>query len=321
MFKFFLIALFLPLETSIGEVVFRKNNSGTLVVSSPTCQESLKIASELYRWKSQVQDGFSILPALRTKKFATTCEVDLSKSLPVFAEKFHGQSFKTSWANCWGVALAAAGITPTITQTNQMAEDIDRWLNPQQCSPITSGSSPQPGDIGRLILKERSGSSNGEIHGFIYINDEIVFSKNGLHSSFKIEIQSAKKMFSETIAQKYKLTCPHLNSSKPDKNCPYQVKFYRCQTLAQMMGNHFISIDYVYLEEDRKLKEIESQFFLEALHGTNDGIDLLIQKFKKNVDQMVDLAESMRNKVRAGSVDAVLWDLIILRSYSLMGYI
>lgn len=182
-----------------------------------------------------------------------------------------GSSSHVSGPNCWNGALVAAGVLKSKRFIRP-----EEWLShlEKQCVEIEE---PIAGAVGRIFHKEE-----GEVHGFIHLDEKTIFAKHGEDSQHGYMIMSYEEMLNQygrtrscRIANDYSLECHH------------EIKYYHCQgesmfstslkNVAKKIEELVFSpktewffkvncTDSTFLERERLLEEIS--FELEDLQRT-----------------------------------------------------
>lgn len=114
--------------------------------------------------------------------------------------------------NCWNGALYAANVLKT-----------KRFINPEEwlislrehCQEVEN---PIAGDVGRLFHK-----TDGEVHGFIHLDESSIFAKHGESSQHGYQIMSYAEMLKQ-----YGKTRSCRMSGSDDPSCIHELKYYRC---------------------------------------------------------------------------------------------
>jgi hypothetical protein len=186
---FFVALIF---STTQAQEIIRKNDR--LFLKTNTCSEGAAVVGDLDLW----------LKTSTPKKCITTyqqnqfCEHDITECVPEHVKRYQGVHASLRGPNCWNLALVMSQILPNLRYSDP--EEISFYMQPPLCNSVPSGEKRSPGDIGliRNVDSEKIGfGPKGEVHGFIYINNDLVYSKNGLGKENPYAIQSAEKMYSE----------------------------------------------------------------------------------------------------------------------------
>jgi hypothetical protein len=122
-----------------------------------------------------------------------------------------GSSSHISGPNCWNGALYAAGVVENLRFTHP-----EEWLYllEKNCEEIKN---PKRGDVGRLY------SDEAEVHGFIHLEDDLIFAKHGMATKDGYKIMS----YEEMLDQYGKSRSCRISGSN-EASCFHHLKYYRC---------------------------------------------------------------------------------------------
>lgn len=125
--------------------------------------------------------------------------------------------------NCFNSTLIAQGL---MDQRRYVGEDeMAFWLE-KSCVQKNPTEPILPGDLVTFRASQSIGALFGLPmiqHSMIYLNDELVFSKNGLEADRSFELQSLAK-----VAKKYKVDPACFKIKTRSELCKSQVLHYRC---------------------------------------------------------------------------------------------
>jgi hypothetical protein len=128
------------------------------------------------------------------------CGADISDCLPPLARGLHGMSADLNGPNCWNLALVMREIVPGLRKADPA--EMSFFLRSPLCRILERGERPRPGDIGAFrrprVCDEMNPRSydprSCELHGFVYISDRLVFSKNDMLASSIYALQSVEEI-------------------------------------------------------------------------------------------------------------------------------
>lgn len=155
-----------------------------------------------------------------------TCSVDVSKCLPPEVVSYHGKKSPVHGPNCWNLALVMAKVVPALRHTTQ--EEMAFFMNSPLCKEIGPSEPRLPGDIGAI----RTLNSGAEVHGFMWISDELVFSKNGASKEQPYALQSFKG-----VQQVYSKLQQKLCKKQKNTECETKIQTLRCETMDSYLEN------------------------------------------------------------------------------------
>lgn len=190
-FKFtFLISLFLI--STVGnsfEFIKSKNN---LYVKSKNCEEVKNIVSSLSAWSKSIGEGneCKLVNKLNPDEKGF-CKYNIAQCVPSHVLKYQDVRPQESGPNCFNLALVMKGILPYLRYTS---DDEMKFLTmPPLCNEIPTGQKPLPGDLAAIRIISPDGDSREE-HSYIYISDDLYYSKNGSDKEAPYRLQSSKEM-------------------------------------------------------------------------------------------------------------------------------
>lgn len=123
-----------------------------------------------------------------------------------------GTSAHIDGPNCWNGALYATGVVPHLRFMHP-----DEWLLHigAHCVEIEQ---PEFGSLGRIYHP-----TDGEVHGFVHLDQETIFAKHGESAQHGYQVMSYKEMLDQ-----YGKTRSCRISNSDDPNCFHEIKYYRC---------------------------------------------------------------------------------------------
>lgn len=136
------------------------------------------------------------------------CEADITPCVPGLVSRYQGVYPRAVGPNCWNLALVNSGILPGLRYTTE--QEMSFYLHSPMCRKLQD-QERRAGDIASIAKK--SESQHQEIHAFIYISDDIAYSKNGSAGDDPFGLQPMKDILSLYGAP------------------PNSLSFYRCDSL------------------------------------------------------------------------------------------
>lgn len=222
LFIFSFFTFFISVSNAI--LIERKNNR--IIISDQSCEKINLAIDSLKSWleNSQNKKGCHInaVPGKRN------CEMDVTDCLPDHVAKHHGTNAKESGPNCFNLVLVLQGILPYLRHSPR--EELSYYLSSGLCRILTIDEARRSGDIG--IIKNRHWLD----HAFIYINEDITYSKNGYEEIKPYALQSYPEML-----EKYFGTQP---------------SFYRCISMDEYLAKSIATPEQL-TNTQRTLSEFE----------------------------------------------------------------
>lgn len=132
--------------------------------------------------------------------------------LPERTFALEGTSSHVNGPNCWNGALYAAGVVDELRMFTP-----SEWLEALNTA-CYEVKTPRPGDIGRLFHP-----TEGEVHGFIHLDDETIFAKHGEQTQYGYQTMSYNEMLED-----YGRTRRCRQSQDFSASCFHQIRYYAC---------------------------------------------------------------------------------------------
>jgi hypothetical protein len=131
--------------------------------------------------------------------------------------------------NCWNLALVMKGILPNLRYSTP--EEMAFYMQPPLCRQLKNNEAKMPGDVG--AIRELNNSSTEEYHGFIYISEEVAYSKNGYMNANPYALQTLDNVFN-VYGVTNKNECKQ-NELGPSSQCRIAVSYHRCISMDQYL--------------------------------------------------------------------------------------
>jgi hypothetical protein len=109
------------------------------------------------------------------------CRADVSSCLPPEVISYSAKEAFVNGPNCWNLAMVMSGVLPALRYST--AEEMAFFMNSPLCRQLKPGEKKRPGDIGAIRTDDK------EFHGFMWVSDDIVFSKNGFDRNAPYALQ------------------------------------------------------------------------------------------------------------------------------------
>jgi len=208
----------------------KREEGGSLTLTENTCEQAKKTITDFSVWKKTSDGSEGCDPAiLNYQSNGNKCVVDSTKCLPEHVQKYQGVNPEVAGPNCWNLALVMSKILPNHRYTNE--KEFIYYMRPPLCRALKNGEERRPGDVGAMWDKS-SGNYKDQTHGFVYINENIVYSKNGLLPMNAYSVQSLAGM-SEIFGVSTKSKC---FSNQLNESCDLGTNFYRCESMNEYLN-------------------------------------------------------------------------------------
>lgn len=231
MWKYFFLIF---LSTSLYGFEVKRVNERIILYGSEQkyCDKMPKEILNLKNWSASLDENKSMpVPEIKPGNKIGSCYVDITDCVPEFVKKYQDVNPSISGPNCWNIALVFAKVVPGLRYTSP--EEFAFYLSSPLCKKIQE-SDKQAGDIGvtRAIL------NNGtikEIHGYIYISNNLVFAKqnNDNTSPYKIQTMKENDRLGALESISYSPLCDK-------KYCSVRKEFFRCEPLKNYLSAHSV---------------------------------------------------------------------------------
>jgi len=187
--KLTVLTLLLVTHLALAETqsMLSRTINGRLVMSTG-CSEIEEDLQAIQGWTQGLENRQCTLPATQDTG-GGLCTADVTDCVPEHVRRYQSLSSGTNGPNCFNLALVMGGLVPMLRATSN--EEWEFYLNSPMCSALPEGEAPQAGDLGAIA--SRNTSNTNAIHGFMYVSDRMVFSKNGteLRSPYALQTREA----------------------------------------------------------------------------------------------------------------------------------
>jgi hypothetical protein len=208
------------------------------------CDQVESNLAAIQQWTTSRGGACEMPTAPKSKSSLQNCKIDIAKCLPTEVLSLREKKQSIQGPNCWNLALVMAGILPAVRYSTP--EEMGFFLNSPLCHRIGATEHKKPGDIGAL----RTNSS--QVHAFMWISEDLVFSKNGPEAESLSQIQSAGKM---AIGYRSLQT----QKCRDDKNvdCELQLETLRCRSLEDYLKDPETMLPKKVLESFVRLEHVD----------------------------------------------------------------
>lgn len=208
----------------------KREENGSLTLIENTCEQAKKTLTDFSDWKKTSDGSVGCDPgAFNYQSNGNRCAVDSTKCLPEHVQKYQGVNPEVAGPNCWNLALVMSKILPNHRYTNE--KEFLYYMRPPLCRALKNGEERKPGDVGAM-WDANSGNFKDQTHGFVYINQNVVYSKNGLLPMNAYSVQSLTRM-SEIFGVETESKC---FSNQRNDNCEIGTSFFRCQSMNEYLA-------------------------------------------------------------------------------------
>lgn len=202
--------------------------NGRLIYSNPFCSNTREVLRSLAQWNvGERNDRRCDIHPVRNGK---ACEIDITDCVPESLVKTLGLRPSTFGPNCWNSALVFREILPALRYSD--LTEMKLYMESPLCRQLGNDEPRRPGDIGAIrIVANRQ---TIETHGFIYISEEMAYSKAGMVRSAAYGLEPLA-----SVLKAYKVPdredCRRNSIDFDNKHCLYQTSYHRCKSMRQYL--------------------------------------------------------------------------------------
>ena len=198
-----------------------------LIMSDVVCKDIQKNIDALSEWSLNLNPANKCTAEVEaSKKKVGTCLADISSCVPEHVLKYHGTKSDKSGPNCWNLALVMSRVLPSMRYSDD--KEMSFYLESPLCRPLKNDEQRKPGDVGVLRILSKY-KEQFEHHAFIYVNESLVYAKNGPKKEAPFALQSLQGTYvNYDLTQKPE--CKK-NEIDPNAGCRVGVGYFRCQSM------------------------------------------------------------------------------------------
>lgn len=256
---------------------------------APNCDAFLLELEALKKWTQSTGKMTCDLSSVDFKLYIPSdinpyCEGVVTDCVPDHVVKYQGVKSSLHGPNCFNLALVMKGLLPHLRHTP--AEEMTHFMQAPYCHFVGKEEKLQPGDIGAF---RKDGE---EVHGFIYISDNTVYSKNGEFKSQPYELQHMRNLTNSSVYNK-------------DTN----IEYFRCKSMEEVLKENEASISEVVKNSIELFNVIECRisplFFGQTIEADEsyklivDSAKILATYLKQEIKN-IDRLEPIEKKLLAG---------------------
>ncbi|QDK42026.1 hypothetical protein DOM21_11325 [Bacteriovorax stolpii] len=219
------------------------------------------------------------------------CKKKVTAQLPQIVNTTQFEKPNASGPNCWNASLVAAKIIPQLRYSTP--QEMSFWLKSPLCREKKSNEPLVPGDIIAILDK-----SSRQHHGFVYISENLSFSKNGFESDNPYSLQDPKKVFAK---YQVKPKCERVDSKGA---CANHAKYYSCMSMEEYRSKNK-STDKKLHETIKAIGHIECELSKSLFEEGSFGVDNFIST---NLEILNNLISEIYLDKKFKPEDAVLWE-------------
>ncbi len=282
-----------------------RDESGRLILTARDCKETLKTVAALGAWleRSQpVTTSCTVDEKDLIKNSTDSCSYDVTACVPESVRELHDTFPAHSGPNCFNLALYTAGLNGGLRFASE--EEMTLYMSSPFCHKLGTSEKPQPGDIGAI----RTHPVNGmyEIHGFVYITEDLVYSKNTIDKGTSYSLQPTEdvyRYYPVGPARKCKGAYPYFL-----EDCAHKVDYFRCGSLDDYWKSQpeLASISRPMLDRFAAFERRLEDFSVDGVTVTAEDRELLVE-----LPSLIETFHSRRSEIEFENED--YHELIVVR--------
>lgn len=214
-----------PLFEGSDLINVERDIDGLITLKGPNCQELTEQVKALENWKIKLggTPGQLLTPLENSEE--NNCQIIINNSIPNIIKHLQGFKATSNGPNCWNSALRLSEIIHFFRHVS--SDEMTFWLSSPYCKELSESERKLPGDIVEIrSMNPEYPLAFEEIHGMIYITDELVFSKNTSSRMSPYGIQRSSLIYQSFRVDN--LQCKNQQDSSGD--CSRWINYYRCHS-------------------------------------------------------------------------------------------
>ncbi|MEI8192180.1 MAG: hypothetical protein WCI75_20940, partial [candidate division NC10 bacterium] len=283
----------------VDGVGVRRNGGGRLILAGSDCAGLRRQAAALSQWALRL--GEASAPPGECACGPSECLMDAEASAPEIVRYLHGVHAGRWGPNCWNSVLVAAKILPALRFSPP--EEMSFWMASPLCRMLGPEETPVPGDIVAI----RAGEGE-EVHGFVYVTEELVFSKNQLTAASPYLLQDPELVFAEFPVP---AGCRKV-SGAPSADCPAYANYFRCGTSAGVEPvTPYASAERTVADAERSVSKLALTWKLDPSERSEK--ERTLQKALEDARSVQDEASAQAQDPSLPEHERLLWRALQLR--------
>lgn len=263
------------------------------------CNLLNKESDALAKWTQKVNERAVNQPCSCRQGF---CTKEVTSTIPDFAEAYQFKHVPTDGPNCWNATLVGAKIVPQLRYTSDI--EMNFWMNSPLCKERKANEPLQPGDL--IAIR---GSDHKEVHGFIYLSENLSFSKNGYNKAMPYSLQDPNVVFDI-----YEVPKNCRRKTGEATGCANYANYFSCISMDDYLKKNPIK-DPTAKETYKQLSDLECVISEAVLSGKNSQeLQMLAATTLKVI---ATLAYETLKENKFDPNDKVIWQALYHKSSSL----
>lgn len=282
-----------------------------------------RFLTNLNRWRAKLgEKPLNPLPMAGLEATSTgACTVEIEPYIPERLKEVLNRNPKRNGPNCWNSAVVLSQFVPGLRYTDD--SEFSFWLGSPLCRQLGGSEPREPGDI--MAIRNPTDSSSSEVHGYIYISEGYVYSKNGFGKWAPFTLTSEKHVREVYGLQSQPEHCWKAQG-KP-KGCARFANAYRCVSFEDYLKKHPDVASDELKRQLEYMRKLECNLSERALHfgaATTDEHHRTILAGLQLVDALATEEIAERKKAESSSTpderraaELFLWQTLKRRAQSL----
>jgi hypothetical protein len=276
-------ALAEPQLNSSGLINIIRSKAGVISLNGPSCQELADQDQALRAWTVNSRETPGPQASAIETPEQKQCKLVIDDSVPSFVHSL--QDFKTAFSgpNCWNTVLRLSQLAEFSRYSSP--EEMTFWMNSPYCRELTEAERTLPGDI--VAIRDRKhdqAQAFDEIHGMIYLSENLAFSKNTSSRMSAYGIQRASLVYQTFRLMDSK--CMKVKGQPAD--CFIWANHYRCA--GSKSDRHSLEKENpafaILSAEVRKIESVFSEYVMDG-HGDYEKNNELIKKHLVDIENRI----------------------------------
>ncbi len=285
----------------------RSKNSSQIVIKALSCDRLIDAAWALRAWTKRLGEHSSWGEC---KCVDGMCSLDITNIAPNIIREMQGVCPKERGPNCWNSSLVSNKILPWARYSNP--DEMSFWLDSPLCKEREPNEETKPGDIIAIRANGR------EVHGFINLNKDFSFSKNGSYEGNPYSLQSLDNVF-----RIYKVSkdCQRVYKEPTSLACSKKryANYFSCQSFED-----YIKKEPMNRESQNSFDELDSlecEINSLAFNGVTIEDDIIKKTIYDSLLAVKRLSETniqlIKKDDQASVSEEFFWESILVRVNSL----
>lgn len=285
--------------------------NGRMVLRTSKCEDAKEAVSALDHWSRRI--GIHPASDARCTCSGNECVTDVTEIAPKFVTELHGTRPGFDGPNCWNASLFSGKLLPDLRYTTET--EIGFYLSSPLCKKLDPDELPLPGDI--IAIRSRAEKGEQEKHAFVYLTDQLSFSKDGASKLNPYAFQSAEQVFNIYGVPP---ECRR-SASRSESKCGTFAEYFNCITMDDYLNRARKNISADYRQVEAELSSVECEVTRDTFLGRPPKHGYLLpeplERSKSRIEALIApiqyLAAFEADDMRLKPEERFLWQSVLLR--------